>query len=292
MEVWCFYSLLLNVLAFFAFATTPAAPFASQFGIENNSNLLLTSLTLAKLQFLNHGYIQSTTTTTTTTTFEYHPQCGSATEDIHAFKAGANYSYLWARGQHPLQHCSNATDSTTTNKNGSCSPTEAAAAAAAAAPPVGMRSGVPLGGFGTGTVELRADGTFKEYLIENGGPGLEHTYHHSSFAQAKVDADELFVAAYARFQGGTHNGEESNAKPYAATLRANAPHLGRDGAAPALPEVAGLNYSGAYPVARLIVVDPDAPVGIVMHAYSPLQLYNATVRHGAIPPAFNLTRGP
>ena len=44
-----------------------------------------------------------------------------------------------------------------------------------APPPLGMRSAVPLGGFGTGTVELRADGSFADWLVENGGPGLsEH----------------------------------------------------------------------------------------------------------------------
>ena len=33
-------------------------------------------------------------------------------------------------------------------------------------PPLGMRSAVPLGGFGNGSVELRADGSFADWLIE------------------------------------------------------------------------------------------------------------------------------
>ena len=38
-----------------------------------------------------------------------------------------------------------------------------------------MRSAVPLGGLGTGSVELRADGRFLDWLVENEGPGLnEH----------------------------------------------------------------------------------------------------------------------
>ena len=252
------------------------------------------SLQLTKLQFLNRGTIISNprgARAAEPSSFEYHPQCGSATEDIHAFKAGSNYSYLWARAQQPQQRP--PANTTEDGKNGgeSKSKNKKHAAPVLTTPPVGMRSGVPLGGFGTGTVELRADGTFKEYLLENGGPGLSHTFHASSFAPAKVDADELFVAVYARPAGnrpGPRTGAGSGTggargaaapaqqtqPPYAAVLRANAPQLGSSSSS--TPEVAGLNYSGAYPVARLAVVDAAAPVGVVMHAYSPLQLYNAT----------------
>ena len=37
-------------------------------------------------------------------------------------------------------------------------------------PPAGMRSAVPLGGMGTGSFELRADGTFHEWTIEKPVP--------------------------------------------------------------------------------------------------------------------------
>jgi len=37
-------------------------------------------------------------------------------------------------------------------------------------PPVGMRSAVPLGGLGSGTVELRADGSFRDWNIFNNSP--------------------------------------------------------------------------------------------------------------------------
>ena len=44
------------------------------------------------------------------------------------------------------------------------------AAGALQAPPSGMRSAVPLGGLGTGTVELRADGGLRDWLIFNNSP--------------------------------------------------------------------------------------------------------------------------
>jgi hypothetical protein len=45
-------------------------------------------------------------------------------------------------------------------------------ASAPQVPPLGMRSALPLGGLGTGSVELRADGRFADWLVENGGMSL------------------------------------------------------------------------------------------------------------------------
>lgn len=43
-------------------------------------------------------------------------------------------------------------------------------------PPSGMRSAVPLGGLGTGSFELRADGTIHEWTLENQSPGGSARY--------------------------------------------------------------------------------------------------------------------
>jgi uncharacterized protein (DUF608 family) len=109
----------------------------------------------------------------------------------------------------------------------------------------------------------------------------------------------LFVAAYVRAVDGVDGvdgedvGRGGGATPYARVLRASAPPLqlqpigtfdadanpsssSSSSSSSTVPEVAGLNYSGAYPVVRLTVLDPAAPVNITMHALSPLQLYNAT----------------
>jgi hypothetical protein len=56
-------------------------------------------------------------------------------------------------------------------------------------PPLGVRSAVPLGGLGTGSVELRATGRFADYQIENEGPGLfEHGKVSSCCVLARLGA--------------------------------------------------------------------------------------------------------
>ena len=76
-------------------------------------------------------------------------QCTLAdVEGRHGFKTGRSWEYLYTESGEP--------------------------------PPLGMRSAVPLGGFGVGSIELRADGSFHDYLLENQGPGLIHSEHKSS----------------------------------------------------------------------------------------------------------------
>ena len=41
------------------------------------------------------------------------------------------------------------------------------------APPLGVRSAPPLGGLAAGTIELRADGTLRQWTIENASPPLD-----------------------------------------------------------------------------------------------------------------------
>ena len=44
------------------------------------------------------------------------------------------------------------------------------------APPIGLRSSPPLGGLGAGSVELRADGSFRQWTIWNQGPAGSGKY--------------------------------------------------------------------------------------------------------------------
>ncbi|XP_068707315.1 uncharacterized protein [Montipora foliosa] len=93
-------------------------------------------------------------------------------------------------------------------------------------PPPGMRSAVPLGGLGTGSFELRADGTIHEWTIENQSPG----------GSAKLNKGALNMAVF-----GVRVADEDKSK--AALLRIHAPH--------GYPGVESLSYSGSYPVSRL-----------------------------------------
>lgn len=112
-------------------------------------------------------------------------------------------------------------------------------------PPLGMRSSVPLGGLGTGSTELRADGTFADWLVENGGPGLSQN--------GKIPLkDEMLLAV--------------GLGDFAASVRTSPPSgvLG----------VNRLEYSGAFPVSRLSIKDARLPGGAMLYAYSPLQVYD------------------
>ena len=89
-----------------------------------------------------------------------------------------------------------------------------------------MRSAVPLGGLGTGSFELRADGTIHEWTIENQSPG----------GSAKLNKGALILAV---FGVRVADGDKSKAS----LLRIHAPH--------GYPGVESLSYSGSYPVSKL-----------------------------------------
>lgn len=89
-----------------------------------------------------------------------------------------------------------------------------------------MRSAVPLGGITTGSFELRADGTFHEWTIENQSPG----------GSAKLNKGALDLAVF-----GVRVSRKSSQE--AALLRTYPPA--------GFPGVETLSYSGAYPVSKL-----------------------------------------
>ena len=115
-------------------------------------------------------------------------------------------------------------------------------------PPTGMRSAVPLGGLGSGTVELRADGSFRDWNIFNNSPA----------GGTKIQIDDTFFAV--RVQQG-------DAQANAWVLRTQPPAD--------LPAIDQIEYSGAFPVSRLKYSDPLLPVGITLYAYSEFHLHDA-----------------
>ena len=96
-------------------------------------------------------------------------------------------------------------------------------------PPLGIRSAPPLGGLGAGSVELRADGSFRDWTIFNQGPAGAGKYGV---------VDDVFSAVRV---GGT-----------ARVLRTHPPSTLSSADA-----VRAFNFSGSYPLTRL-VVDDDA----------------------------------
>jgi uncharacterized protein (DUF608 family) len=121
------------------------------------------------------------------------------------------------------------------------------------APEVGIRSAVPLGGLGTGSFELRGDGTFADWTIENQGTSLASDYVRNSKIPIK---DEAFLALFVEGFDG------------AVSLRLQPPEeIANTG-------VAAMSYSGAFPFTRLSPSMRNTSAGV--YAYSPFKLYDST----------------
>ena len=119
-------------------------------------------------------------------------------------------------------------------------------------PPVGMRSAVPLGGLGTGTFELRADGTFADWQVENQGPAL---------ATNKVQNSKLPLKDDALLAIRVHG---NGADTFVAPFRTDPP-------AGVAPAASSLRYAGAYPFSRLAMVDNKLPVTVRLRCHDGMQ---------------------
>jgi non-lysosomal glucosylceramidase len=108
-------------------------------------------------------------------------------------------------------------------------------------PPDGMRSAVPLGGLGSGTVELLSDGSFSDWNIFNNSPAYGE----------KVQIDNaLFGIRISQPKG----------KAYTSALRTRPPS--------GLPAIQQIQYSGDFPVSRLRFRDPNLAITADLYAYS------------------------
>lgn len=114
------------------------------------------------------------------------------------------------------------------------------------APPSGVRSAVPLGGLGAGTVELRADGRFVDWNIFNNAP---------AGGGQKIQLDQAYMGLRTQAAGGD---------AFATTLRTHPPGE--------LPAIESIEYSGAFPVSRLQFKDSRLPIQATVYAYSEFHL--------------------
>ena len=134
-------------------------------------------------------------------------------------------------------------------------------------PPMGVRSAIPLGGFGAGTFELRADGSFADFMIEGQGTGLAANAVQNSKLPLKGEA---FLGLY-----GSHS---DGGGSFAVALRTDPPA--------GLPGVQALEYGGAFPFSRLRINDTRAPFSAAaLFAYSSFAPANATGANASALPA-------
>ncbi len=110
------------------------------------------------------------------------------------------------------------------------------------------RSGVPLGGIGCGKIELFTDGSF-------GGFTINHNWDRATGWMKGI-----FAAVFA----------DDGSRKSATMLRLASPeeYEGVD-------NVAGTTYVGMFPKAQVAYSDPELPVEISLHAFSPLIPHNA-----------------
>lgn len=116
-------------------------------------------------------------------------------------------------------------------------------AAAKSDPPMGMRSAVPLGGLGAGTVELRADGSFRDWNIFNNSPA------DGQYAP-KVQLDDALFGLRVRPEGEAAQAWALRTQPPAG-----------------IPAIEQIEYAGSFPVSRLRFSDPLLPLKVDLYAY-------------------------
>lgn len=117
------------------------------------------------------------------------------------------------------------------------------------APPTGMRSAVPLGGLGAGTLELRVDGSIKDWNIFNNSPA----------GGKKINLNNAFFAI--RFASNDNKSYKNF------ILRTQPPE--------SLSAIKQISYSGAFPVSKLRFSDPNLPFNLTLYAYCEYNIGNA-----------------
>lgn len=119
-------------------------------------------------------------------------------------------------------------------------------------------SGIPLGGIGTGSVEIRPDGLFHDWEIFNCGPWSPHSPGCLKDCAAMNSDDLIFMVR-------THTANGKTIVRYLA-LREDLHDLY---SLPWARSVQAIGFEGTFPVATLTYEDPQLPVFIRAEVFSP-----------------------
>jgi len=135
-----------------------------------------------------------------------------------------------------------------------------------------LASGVPLGGLGTGSIEIRADGKIYEWHIFNNGPWSSRSGDRRA---VYMKEDDMFFAIRTCPKGG---------HPVIRLLRAGSYELGGDPyTLPWVKPVEAIEFVGEPPLALLRYEDPALHVEVELEAFSPL--IPGDVKNSSIPAA-------
>lgn len=133
------------------------------------------------------------------------------------------------------------------------------------------QSGIPLGGIGTGTIEIRPDGHFHEGQIFNRGPWAKESGEAGSAEGPTPGPGTLLFFLRCQRAGGSPQVRRLGRRSDQHDLY----HL------PWLRSVSAIEFEGRYPVARLRYVDPSLPLSLGACMFSPFVAHQA--QHSATP---------
>ncbi len=119
-------------------------------------------------------------------------------------------------------------------------------------------SGIPLGGIGTGSVEIRPDGLFHEWQIFNMGAWSPHSPGGVRTEEVVHPEDLVFVLRVATSEG--------NVQIRYLALRESLHDLYSTGWA---RSVQSIQFDGSFPLARLQYLDASLPVQVIAEVFSP-----------------------
>lgn len=135
-------------------------------------------------------------------------------------------------------------------------------------------SGIPLGGIGAGSVEIRADGALHEWQIFNNPPWCGTNEFMSAERPPLRPQDSKFAI---RIKSPTR-------APVVRLLRAMfEDEISLAYLAPHVRPVANIAYQAQFPCADLTYTDPALPVALALRAWSPF--IPGDVKHSAMPVA-------
>jgi len=144
-------------------------------------------------------------------------------------------------------------------------------------------SGIPLGGLGTGTVELRSDGLFHEWQIMNNapwgpGPGPGIT------PEVKCAGGDVCSLGDALHMGLQVHGDGVNHSAYLSTAPAPSRILNEPYAMPWLQHASSIESTMRFPFSNLTFRFDDIPVSATLEAFSPFIPLDA--KNTGLPVAF------
>ncbi|MEN1785875.1 MAG: GH116 family glycosyl hydrolase, partial [Bacteroidota bacterium] len=129
-----------------------------------------------------------------------------------------------------------------------------------------VRSGIALGGLGTGSVELRKDGQFYNWTIFNNQPlSMGEPFNFKVHPNLKAkEALQFFLVRY----------QEEDKTPKIKLLQLNNSVVeggmtGINYYYPWMSAVSQVTYSGRFPFVNMTFTDPEMPFDIEMEAFSP-----------------------